>query len=97
MNVKKSQNSVIKMEQSAEKTKKADIQARIQARFGDKAKIKAAPPKPDTAEVGNSLNGEKKSAESASEVTRERLRGMLKMGGFKFSDKERKALGQILK
>lgn len=80
-----------------------EIQAKIAAKFGREAEIKKAPPKPKTQDNANIskqetvAHGDIGNNDPNSDVTREKLKGLLKSGGFKFNDKERKALAQILK
>lgn len=85
------------------KKTKADIEAMVKAKFGKVAEKKAPPPKPqveiNSKGVKNSDEedfGDIKKNDPTSEITQEKLRGILKSGGFQFNDKERKALGQIL-
>lgn len=86
------------------KMSKEDIEARVRAKFGKVAEKKAPEPKPDTTEIhskGVSHSDEEsfgdiKQNDPGSDITQEKLRGILKNGGFNFNDKERKALGQIL-
>lgn len=83
---------------------KEELQARVAAKFGKSAEVKKLEPKPDTVELNT--KGVKNSGEEdfgdigkndpSSEVTREKLKSILKNGGFDFNDRERKALGQIL-
>mgnify|MGYP003688816751 CR=1 FL=1 len=81
-----------------------EIANKIKAKFGKVAEIKKAPEIKDSVEL-NSKGvvssdeenfGDVKENNPASEVTQEKLKSILKSGGFNFNDKERKALGQIL-
>ena len=95
-----SQNQVSK---APEKLSSDDIAAKVAAKFGKEAQVKKAAPKPDP-DTKVELNTQEAVAHSDignndpnSELTKEKLRGLLKAGGFDFNDKERKALSQILK
>lgn len=84
-----------------------DIKAMLKAKFGDKIKKKAPRPveKEDVdlhSKKGVSSSdepefGDVKSNNPKSKLTQEKLKGILKMGGFNFNDKERQALSKILK
>ncbi|MBT4790748.1 MAG: hypothetical protein HON90_04190 [Halobacteriovoraceae bacterium] len=88
------------------KLSKNDIQQKIQAKFGEKAQVKKAkPPVVDKVELESS--GVKSSNKPGfgdvgvndpnAEMTQEKLKGILKSGGFDFNERERKALTTILK
>lgn len=81
-----------------------EILAKVKEKFGNKASPKKAPP---TEKVEVSKNAQQKAQveegngdigknDPKSEVTREKLRAILKTGGFSFSDSERTALNKIL-
>lgn len=84
-----------------------ELRERVSAKFGEKAQLVKPQPKPpvDTAEV--KTKGVKNSTEEdfgdiakndpKSEVTQEKLKTILKNGGFNFNDRERQALSEILK
>lgn len=84
---------------------KDEIRAKIQDKFGD-VKKPAKKIVKDKVEISKSV-GVKSQGEIGfgdlgvndpnSEDTQEKLRGILKAGAFNFSDKERAALGEILK
>lgn len=88
------------------KTKAQDeLRAKIEAKFGE---IKKPGPKKieDKVEIskkeavkvqGEEGFGDLASNDPQSEETQEKLRGILQAGAFNFSDKERAALGEILK
>ena len=86
------------------KLSKSEIEAKIKARFGDKAQKKAPPEKPKV-ELSNSakeasedfVTGDIGSNNPESDVTQEKLKSILKSGGFGFNDRERKVLANILK
>jgi DNA-directed RNA polymerase specialized sigma subunit len=91
------------------KPSKEDIEAKIKAKFGvDMEKKKAEKAKAAQKDVVVSIDkkGEKevsaegfgdiKKNDPNSEVTQEKLRTILKRGGFEFNPKERKALQAIL-
>ncbi|MEX0798386.1 MAG: hypothetical protein WD025_03030 [Bacteriovoracaceae bacterium] len=83
---------------------KEEARAKIEEKFG----VKLGEKKEKEPDVVVSINkkGEKKVEEGsfgdiknndpASEVTQEKLKGLLASGGFHFNDKERAALSQIL-
>ena len=102
MKVSNSPNLSVKPRNSASKLSKSDIQARIKARFGDKAMIKKKVEKPkvsDSVEITSkesAVIGDVAHNDPNSEITREKLRGILKSGGFDFNPKERSALADIL-
>ncbi|MBD65469.1 MAG: hypothetical protein CME62_09700 [Halobacteriovoraceae bacterium] len=86
------------------KLSQEDIKAKIAAKFGEKAKPQKAVPK-EKVEI-NSKGVSHSSEENfgdiqgnnpESEVTQEKLKDLLKSGGFHFNDRERKVLGEILK
>ena len=88
-----------------EKLSNDDIAAKIRAKFGKTAEIKKVIPKVEDKVELNSKGvvssdeeefGDIGKNDPKSEVTQERLKGLLKGNGFNFSDKERKALGEIL-
>jgi hypothetical protein len=84
-----------------------DIKAKLMAKFGDKIQKKAPKPVPKEKLELHSKKGVSSSDEEQfgdvhtnnpnSVVTQEKLKGILKMGGFAFNDKERQALSKILK
>ena len=80
-----------------------DIAAKVARKFGKEAEVKKASPTPkqeDSAEISKKetlAHGDIGENNPNSDVTREKLKGLLKSGGFDFNDKERKALAQILK
>lgn len=93
------------------KASKADIQARIKEKFGvdlgpDKAKANKSVEKEadvivsidskGNKKVENEAFGDIKSNDPGSEMTQEKLKGILKTGAFQFSPKEREALNAIL-
>jgi hypothetical protein len=86
------------------KLSKAEIEAKIMARFGDKAQKKVAPEKPKV-EISNSAKdsveevttGDIGTNNPDSDITQEKLKSILKSGGFGFNDRERKVLANILK
>ncbi len=83
-----------------------EIAAKIQEKFGDKAKIVKAAPVEDKVEI-NTKKGVSNSTEEGfgdiqdndptSSVTRDKLKDILKTGAFSFNEKERKTLAEILK
>lgn len=86
---------------------KAEIEAKIKARFGDKAKKKSAPKKPKKPEVELSKSAKAEGGKVGkgdiglnnpkSEMTQEKLKFLLKSGSSTFNDRERKVLANILK
>jgi hypothetical protein len=86
---------------------KAEIEAKIKARFGDKAKKKSAPKKPKPPEValgksskevgGKAVTGDVGANDPKAEMTQEKLKFLLKSGSSTFNDRERKVLANILK
>lgn len=93
----------------AQKTKKnisrEDILAKVKSKFGDKAAPKKTAPK-EKVEVSKNAK-QKEQVESKefgdigkndpnSDMTKEKLRGILKTGAFNFSDAERSTLNDIL-
>lgn len=99
MKVNNTQSSPQKAKQSSKKLTKSDIQARIQARFGKQAELKQPRVVQDTVELnskGSSASADADNNDPDSTVTRDKLRGILKAGGFDFNAKERKALSEIL-
>ena len=90
---------------SSKKLSADEIAAKVASKFGKEAVIKKKdPPKPsaevDTADIHSKetvAHGDIGKNDPNSELTREKLKGILKGGGFNFNDKERKALAQILK
>lgn len=106
MKVNAQTSNQTKKSQTPGKMSNDDIAAKIQAKFGKVAEVKEAiPPVVDKVEVG------KKGVVSSDEedfgdigkniptakVTQEKLKSILQNGGFQFNDRERQALGQILK
>jgi DNA-directed RNA polymerase specialized sigma subunit len=91
---------------ASKKPSKAEIEAKIKAKFGvDMEKKKAAKNEKDVVvsidkkgnkEVSAEGFGDIKNNDPNSEVTQEKLRSILKTGGFDFNPKERKALQDIL-
>lgn len=83
--------------------KQAEIRAKLAEKFGDKI----LPKKKDNVEIsvkvekrpeaGDENFADIKKNDPNSEDTRVKLSGLLKSGGFHFSDKERAALSEILK
>jgi len=84
------------------------IRKKLAEKFGDKFKEKKkVKPKEDSVELSNSAKkeahidpegfGDVKKNDPSSEETQEKLKALLKTGAFQFSDKERAALGEILK
>lgn len=83
------------------KLSKADIQAKIKAKFGEKADPKILKPVKDKVDLKmpnklETMTDENKESSKA-EITQERLKGILEAGAFGFNEKERRALGKILK
>jgi hypothetical protein len=84
------------------KLSKDAIQAKIRAKFGKKADPKEIKPiikdKVELAASGK-IKGKlpQNSESSKAEITQERLKGILQAGAFGFNEKERRALGKILK
>lgn len=80
-----------------------EIKQKIARKFGKEAEIKKAEPKAktvDQVEINSKdtvAHGDIGKNDPASEITKEKLRGILQAGAFNFNDKERSALGQILK
>lgn len=80
-----------------------EIAQKIAGKFGKTAEIKKPAPKitPDTTTEINSqetiAHSDIDKNDPSSELTREKLRGLLTGGGVMFNDKERKALAEILK
>jgi hypothetical protein len=91
----------------------AKVEAKFGKKAGQKAKSEdkdAAPaPKSDSIEISKSAKikksiddkdvviGDIGKNDPKEEITKEKLKGLIKSGGFSFSDKEREALGEILK
>lgn len=104
MDIKASGNAaIVKNKALTKKLSPEDIAQRVAGKFGNKASIKKAAPAPavDTKVELNSketiTHSDVGSNNPASELTKEKLRGLLKGGGFDFNGKERKALAEILK
>lgn len=86
---------------------KEALRARIAEKFGDKFKDKKTKPKQDLVELSNSAKkdahidpdgfGDIKKNDPKSESTQAKLKGLLRAGGFNFSEKERSVLSEILK
>lgn len=96
-----SQNVNNSLKPAPKKLTQEQIQAKIKTRFGDKA----VPKKPEVKSnpkqmIENGKKMEKGEAESKADLAASRtdkLRAALKTGSFAFNEKERKALGEILK
>ena len=105
MEAVKSQNHSTGPNKVKKKLSKEDIDAKIKAKFGEKAEKKKAPEEKvefsdkskAKAKEGESTMGDIGSNKPDAAETREKLKSILKMGGFDFNDKERKALATILK
>lgn len=86
-----------------------EVRKKLAEKFGDKFKDKKEikKEKEDSVELSNSTKkqahidpegfGDVKKNDPKSEETQEKLKALLKTGAFHFSDKERQALGEILK
>lgn len=81
------------------------ILAKVKSKFGDKAKPKKAKPKEKVevsekskqkSQVKDENFGDIGTNDPKSEVTKEKLRALLKTGSFAFSEGERSALNDIL-
>ena len=90
---------------SKKELEKEEILKKVKAKFGDKAKPKKAQPKEkvdvsDTAKQKSQIKDDDFSDigknNPQSEVTKEKLRAILKTGAFSFNDAERGALNDIL-
>lgn len=93
--------------QQAKKANKEDIQAKLREKFGKDFGDKKAEKKKEAdtvvsidtkgnKEISEEGFGDIKNNDPSSDVTQEKLRGILRVGGFDFNAKERAALGQIL-
>lgn len=100
-----SQKSQSKKTKSKNELKKEEILKKVRAKFGDKAKPKKAAPKEKVevsnkgkqkSQVGDDDFGDIGKNNPQSEVTKEKLRAILKTGAFAFNDAERGALNDIL-
>lgn len=77
-----------------------EIKQKITQKFGNEAKPKKAVPVADKVEINSKetvAHSDIGKNDPNSEITREKLKTILKVGGFDFNDKERSALAQILK
>ena len=97
--------------QNSEKMSRADVQEKIKQKFGDsfKAPVKKTEPVEDKVEIQTKktdvteeeahvgLKSDIGKNDPDSEVTQEKLKSLLQTGAFQFNDRERKALGEILK
>lgn len=91
---------------SPKKPSKADIEAKIKAKFGVDMEEKRAEKKEADVVVSIDKKGKKEISEEGfgdiknndpnSEVTQEKLRSILKTGAFDFNPKERETLKNIL-
>ena len=88
------------------KASKEDVMAKIRAKFGDKALQKKKPKKTeDSSDIKTKAKPIKEEESFGdigknnpdSELTQSKLKGVLKSGAFKFSDRERATLAKILK
>lgn len=93
-----SQKPLSKIEQ-----KQAAIRAKLAAKFGDKvlpekkaAKVEISSKAEKRLEKGDDKFADVGDNDPSKEETRAKLSGLLKSGGFQFSDKERAALSEIL-
>lgn len=84
--------------------KQAEIRAKLAAKFGDKvlpekkaAKVEISAKAEKRLEKGDEKFADISDNDPNKEETRAKLHGLLKSGGFQFSDKERAALSEILK
>ena len=102
---KKTSLTPIEAKAQAQANAKEQIKAKIRAKFGktlNSDKPKAVDKVELRSKQGISNSSEKEFGDVGknlpdSEITRGKLKDLLKSGGFKFNDKERAALSQILK
>ncbi|MBC74486.1 MAG: hypothetical protein CME64_00565 [Halobacteriovoraceae bacterium] len=104
MKVNSSNLQAQETQKAKKRPSKEEIKARVQAKFG----VEIGKPKkkePDTVvsidkkgekKVSKEGFGDVKSNNPESAATQEKLRALLRTGGFAFNDKERKALNEIL-
>jgi len=94
------------LQSKPKKMSKADIEQMVKAKFGKVAQKKAPPPIEEKVELSSKKGVSNSDEENFgdihknspdSEVTQEKLKSILKGGGFNFNDRERKALSEILK
>lgn len=106
MKVNAQTSNEMKKPETPKKMSNDDIAAKIQAKFGKLAEVKKAIPpvvdKVDIAKKGVVSSkeedfGDVGKNDPKAEVTQEKLKSILQNGGFQFNDRERQALGQILK
>ncbi len=86
------------------KLSKEQIQAKISAKFGNKAAPKAPKIVEDKVEIESKSKemetkeiGDIKTNDPNSQITQDKLKDILKTGAFQFNEKERKTLAKILK
>lgn len=104
MKVKSSNNKDITLKPK-KKLNKADIEAKLKAKFGDKVAPKKSKPVADKTELSSKKGvsssnddefGDLGTNDPSSEATQEKLKDILKTGAFAFNEKERKTLSSIL-
>lgn len=103
----KSSTAAISTPRPKQRESNEDIKAKLAAKFGDKLKLpekKKVQVEKKVELTGRGIKssddkdfGDVKSNDPDAEMTQEKLRTILKMGGFDFNEKERSALRTILK